>query len=167
MFQITVSEDVKTIAAKLDKLAPGYIDAGSEAASKYLLDVLINKEIPDWRKVTRTSVYGTPFASDKQRRFFFAALRDGIIQVPYHRRGKSGGIQSQWHIEGSGEKVTLTNSAEAASYLYDNKKQSLFMGYMGIGWSRIGVILTQYTPQMVRSFMAAGRKYLQQLGLVS
>ena len=162
---ITVSQDVDKIKEKLGKLVPGYIDAGSEAASKYLLDVLVNKEIPEWRKVTRTSVYGEPFKTDKQRRFFFAALADGRIEVPYQRRGKSDGIQSNWKIEGSGAEVTLTNDAPAAVYLYDNQKQSLFMGLMGIGWSKIGVILRQYTPQMVRSFMTAGRNYIRNIGL--
>ena len=162
---ITVSKDVDKIIAKLDKLAPGYIDAGSEAASKLLLDALINKEIPDWRKVTRESVYGETFKSDKQRRFFFAALADGTIQVPYLRRGKSGGIQSTWNLEGSGAKVTITNRDPVSIYLYDNQKQSLFMGWMGMGWNKIGVILAQYTPQMIRSFMNAGRNYIKKLGL--
>jgi hypothetical protein len=31
-----------------------------------------------------------PFVSDKQRRFFFAALRSGRIQVPYQRTGHQG-----------------------------------------------------------------------------
>jgi hypothetical protein len=115
--------------------------------------------------VTRKSVYGETFKSDKQRRYFFAALRDGRIQVPYHRRGKAGGIQSTWNMEGRGAKVTITNRDPVSVWLYDNKRQSLFMGWMGIGWNKIGVILTQYTPQMVRSFMRAGNDYLKKVGL--
>ena len=32
----------------------------------------------------------TGFKSDRQRRFFFAALREGLIQVPYRRTGTLG-----------------------------------------------------------------------------
>jgi hypothetical protein len=39
-----------------------------------------------------------PFKTDKQRRFFFAALRDGTITVPYMRKGISGGLASRWVI---------------------------------------------------------------------
>jgi len=44
------------------------------------------------------------FVSDKQRRYFFWALREGIIEVPY-RRGQSPGsedIQQAWNVKPEG-----------------------------------------------------------------
>lgn len=54
-------------------------------------------EVAVERVRTQIAVYPSPpsgyhmvFKSDKQRRFFFAALRDGRITVPYRRTGTLG-----------------------------------------------------------------------------
>lgn len=167
LISVNVAQDVERITKKLDACVPGYRDAGAEAASNLLLDALVNKEIPEYSGgITRKSVYGETFKTPLQRRWFFWALGTGQIDVPYKRRGKTGGIQSSWQLVGRGEKTTIINEAKAAIYLYDNQKQSRFMGLMGVGWNKIGVILAQYTPQMYRSFMNAGRNYLKKVGLV-
>jgi hypothetical protein len=70
--------------------------------------------------------YWTP----KQRRWFFAALREGRIDVPY-RRGISPGSQritGQWKdsIEAGGTVGVLTNSVPYGKYLYDPAMQSKY-----------------------------------------
>ena len=90
---------------------------------------------PTRRRITRESVYGEPFVSDRQRRFFFAALRDGRIDVPY-RRGQSPGSQRlgqrwtvrrrQWHT------VIVGNNASYAPFVQGPKRQSEFM--RALGW---------------------------------
>lgn len=57
-----------------------------------LLELLAQiKPYPAYTYVSRRSVYGTPFASDKQRRWFFAALRDGTIP-----RQRTGALGQSW-----------------------------------------------------------------------
>ena len=46
-----------------------------------------------------------PFVSAKQRRYFFAALKDGRIEVPYRRTGKIG--LSEQHPTSSGMDVVV------------------------------------------------------------
>jgi hypothetical protein len=48
------------------------------------------KDYPRPRNTTMQAVRGVTFLTDKQRRFFFAALRDGRIKVPYRRTGQLG-----------------------------------------------------------------------------
>ncbi|CAK0770193.1 hypothetical protein CCP3SC15_400012 [Gammaproteobacteria bacterium] len=164
-FSVSVGDSVEKIRKKIAALPAQLADAGTEAASNLLLDALVNKEIPEYHGgITRMSVYGQTFKTPKMRRWFFWALKSGLINVPYIRRGKSSGIQSSWRLIGRGAKTTITNQAQGAIYLYDNNRQSRFMGLMGVGWNKIGVILAQYTPQMVRSFANAVRQVIKKQG---
>lgn len=53
-----------------------------------------------------------PFKSDRQRRFFFAALADGRISVPHRRTGR---LANSWRAEKEGEaRWALVNSARHA-----------------------------------------------------
>lgn len=79
-----------------------------------LLAERVREEPPQEHK-TRASVYGTTFKSDKQRRFFFAALRRGEITVPYIR---TGGLAASWEklVEVTKDVITgrvFTNAPEA------------------------------------------------------
>ena len=151
------------IVDKLKKLPAAVGDAATEAGSKYLLNVLVNKEIPTYRHVTRAQAYGSTFSSDKQRRFVFAALRDGRIVVPYQRRGKSGGVQSAWEIHGSGKQVTITNGDPAAKWIYSEMQANL---NRMIGWLRVSQIIDKYTKQIVGAFDRGVKTALKKLGLV-
>lgn len=50
------------------------------------------KHLSPYKYVSRKSAYGGDgFFSDKQRRYFFAALKDGTIKTPYTRTGTLSG----------------------------------------------------------------------------
>src|SRR3990167_11099991 len=49
-----------------------------------------------YRKVTRKSVYGKSFFTLRQLRFFFFALRKGLIKVPYRRTGRQS---KSWDVD--------------------------------------------------------------------
>lgn len=53
-----------------------------------------------------------PFKSDASRRFFFAALKSGAIDVPYHRSGKTG-TSYEKHATAQGIDVTSTRPSAA------------------------------------------------------
>ena len=124
-FQLDVSStDIARIQAKLADIPEGAGNAGVEASTNYLLGVFVNKEVPESKSVfegSRTAAYGVPFFSDKQRKFFFAAIVDTL---PYERGGQNNGVESDWKIEGSGKSMRIVNYSQAAHFLYDNTKQA-------------------------------------------
>lgn len=66
----------------------------------------------------------------KQRRFFFAALRDGRIEVPY-RRGlspTSERLKQRWtsKVDASGKSVTVGNNASYAKVMYEKDSQAWY-----------------------------------------
>jgi hypothetical protein len=150
------------IVDKLKRLPDAVGDAGVEASAKYLLNVLVNKEIPTYRYITRKDAYGQTFVSDKQRRYFFYALNAGIIKVPYQRRGKAGGVQAAWEIQGAGKKLTITNSDQAAKWLYSEMQANL---NRMIGWLRVSQIIDKYTRQIVQAFDRSVNNTLKKMGL--
>ncbi len=155
---------IKEIQAKLKKL-PGVIVRDCElAVANYMLNQLVTKEIPPYKKVTRRSVYGVPFASDKQRRWFFFALSHGMIDVPYRRRGKAGGIASRWHIQQTKNNVFLYNDDPAATWVYGDTTQNKLIGR--IGWKTISTITDKKKKQLDRVLDRAAKKALKKLGLV-
>jgi len=86
------------------------------------------------RKYVPLSAVGG-FASDKSRRFFFAALREGKIDVPY-RRGVSPGSErlgTRWHVEKHGRTgAAVGNPVSYAPYVHSPGGQTSMMA--AIGW---------------------------------
>jgi hypothetical protein len=71
-----------------------------------------------------------PFKSAKQRRYFFWALHEGKIEVPY-RRGSSPGSETlgrRWHVEHVGAMdARAVNTASYAAYVHGEGTQSAYM----------------------------------------
>lgn len=90
---------------------------------------------PPRKRPTRARVYGKTFKSVRQRKFFFAALADGRIDVPY-RRGMSPGSQTlgkRWSVAPRGPlAVVLGNNATYARLVQSLQDQSLYM--RAVGW---------------------------------
>lgn len=62
-----------------------------------------------------------PFTTPKQRRYFFAALRDGRISVPYRR---SFDLQDAWSFEITDGGADVTNSSAHAAYTINKETQA-------------------------------------------
>lgn len=76
------------------------------------------------------------WASDRQRRFFFWALRTGRIEVPY-RRGQSPGSEDlgqSWAVktEKQGMSAVIGNDASYGPFVQDKSRQSRM--HKAIGW---------------------------------
>ncbi len=179
VFEVNTTEMMKSVDAvqkQLAKVPPYLLPTCQMAAANYILNVLIKQEIPPPKRVTRRSVYGVPFASDKQRRWFFWALSNGIIDVPYRRRGKNSGIQSKWHINqkggsipidgGSvanpaGYQVILANDDPGAKYVYGDDTQNKLIGR--IGWKKITVIVEERSKQLSGVVLRAANSALKKV----
>jgi hypothetical protein len=99
------------------------------------------------------------FKSEKQRRFFFAALRDGLIQVPYRRTGTLG---RSWTT-----RIDVTvNSIEGrigtniiyAPWVQDKGQQAMI--HQG-RWQTVQDTLERLTNWIVRRFQREIDKLLQ------
>jgi len=141
--------------AWIKQISDGRIrDEVTDDVSKYLLNVL--RAYPPYHGgVTRTSVYGAPFKTDKQRRWFFANLREGTLDVPYHR---TQALSDAWQIVGSGEKAILVNDMPYAGYAYGTSQNRLLAA---IGWKKLPAILKEREARIKQIIKAAVKKALR------
>ena len=105
-----------------------------QAAGLHLKSIIA--EYPERKRLTRREVYGSSFKSIKQRRWFFWALRNGRIEVPYVR-GSSPGSESLKHrwttapiLDGMG--VSIGNNASYVKWVQDKEFQSKY--HAAVGW---------------------------------
>ncbi len=94
---------------------------------------------PPVKRLTLKEVYGQSFKTERQRRGFFAKLRSGEIEVPYHR-GESPGSQrlkAGWAVaaENDGLTVVVGNDATYGPLAQDREQQSLYL--RRVGWVTI------------------------------
>jgi hypothetical protein len=147
------------IDSVIEKLGfiPDSIKAALLAAGEQLKGKLA--EYPPQVKLSRDSVYGQSFQSDRQRRWFFASLRDGSLDVPY-RRGSSANSETlgkKWTTEASndGMKVTIGNNVSYAGFVQggegDNVSQSKF--HKAIGWKTTDDVVSE-EEGMIQDFFS-------------
>jgi hypothetical protein len=65
------------------------------------------------------------FKSDKSRRFFFAALADGKIDVPYRRTGRTA---ASYQKQTTGDGVDVASSLPSAVYTRGTPQAAYFKG---------------------------------------
>lgn len=153
--QITGVDNLVSKLRILGKLqvVRAYMQAGAE----YIKGKLA--VFPAQRRLTRTEVYGQPFQSEKQKRFFFAALADGRIEVPYHRDESEASYRfgDRWNIAESDKGLTQTidNDTPYGHWVMGDD-QSLFMQAMG--WHKVSDIaeeVTDHVIEMIRTGIEA------------
>lgn len=92
-----------------------------------------------------------PFKTERQRRFFFAALRDGRIVVPYRRTGQLG-RSMQWEIVSQGPAEYRgrygTNLAYAPLVISDDRQA----GYHRGTWYTMKTIQERAAPTIIRDW---------------
>ena len=130
------------------------VKAVMRSAAEYLKGKLA--KYPTQRSISRESVYGAPFASERQRRFFFAALHDGEIDVPYHR-GESASSEAfgrSWTISEQDEGLTqIVGNDTSYGPMVMGDDQSQFMAAMG--WEKASDIADNETDVIVNFIKTA------------
>ena len=162
--------NMEKLSKKFGTLGKKATAAASEAVGKYLLNILVHKEIPPYRHVSRKQAYPEVdgWFSDKQRAWFFANKSRFISPsgsiIPYRRRGPGGGgIQSKWQMVGSGMNLVVSNLAPEANHIYDDFGQSR-MANLG-GWLTVGKIIVKYAKNTLASATRAIQKLIKDEGL--
>jgi hypothetical protein len=131
--------------------------AGNEAADE-ILDTEGLRKYPPVNRPPRG------FKTDKQRRFFFAALRKGQIEVPY-RRGASPGSErygTHWEVETVGLTTTIGNAVSYAEILAGNDtQQSTYMA--GIGWRQLEQVAEEKVEDITKIYQGWMDKMMRDL----
>lgn len=154
-----IGVDVSGLRAVVDALQRyprEAMDAGADAASAYLLNVL--RTYPPYRYVSVAQAGG--WRSERQRRYVMAAIRDGRITVPYRRTQR---LRRGWQVVGSGTDTIIVNETPYAGYVMGDMEQTL--GHMLRGWDILSTILRDREAQIERRYDAAARKVARRMGL--
>jgi hypothetical protein len=160
------------IEKRLAELPAAIGGAGLAAASSYFIGVLVNKEVPNYKYISRTQA---PWASEKQRRYVMAAIKRGDIEIPYRRAGRYStfgvnedvqvtGIQGEWNIDVSGNprRVSITNTKSYAHWLYGSD-QARRAGL--IGWKKMTRLLMEYEKNIVAAFERGVKTAIRKSGM--
>lgn len=126
-------------------------------AYKYVLNTMQTSQ-PSPRYITRRAAYGQTFFSDRQRKWFFANLNDGSINVPYNR---TQGLRRAWRIQGSGQNASVINDAEGNEYVIGDK-QSRHEAL--VGWRKPEDIIKEREDRIQRIIEGSVQKALKKFG---
>lgn len=152
---------IKEVQWALNRWPPEAVDAGSDALSLGMLNVL--RQYPPKRFVTRKAAYGRTFFTKKQRRFFFWALHLGKISVPYKR---TQALRDGWRRVGTGVTQILVNEREGAAFVMGNKSD--FPGQARhetmVGWLTMEEVYEEHNASLIKQFVGGIKKALRKVG---
>ena len=135
----------------------------TEAAAVYLVGDGSHglRHYGTYRFITRTAAYGQAFQSDRQRRKFFAMLRNGEINPGYPRR--TGRLQRGWTVIPQGVKTRIVNTEPYAVYVMGDPGQARQPELAG--WRRVGLIVASNENGMIRAADQAAARIIREKGL--
>lgn len=154
---------VEPLTKYLDDLKKAEIaKRASEEVAKYLLNVL--RTYPPYQYVSRANAYpdapaGPGWFSDKQRRWFFAALANGELNLPYQR---TQGLSRGWQIVGSGDNIIIVNETDYGIHVMGDS-QGEFQSRMSarIGWKTMPYILSERQDRITKIIEGVAKKYIR------
>jgi hypothetical protein len=128
---ISIEGDVELSRRLLKLASPEVIGRANKRIAEYVKEKAM--QYPRRRTITRKQAYGKTFQSDRQRRFFFSAIRSGRIKVPYQRSGR---LRQGWKITPFGSQDWLViNETGYAALVQGQGTQARMMTL--IGWKTI------------------------------
>lgn len=155
---------VEAVQAFLRSVPHGAVKVALEAFTEYVVgnDAHGLKHNEPYRYITRKSAYGFSFFTDKQRRFFFWALKEGIIDPGSGKR--TGETSAAWKAEprNDGYRYTITNNTAGGYYTRDDKGQARQPAK--VGWRKVSDVLAANYLGGIRAAIAAVKIYLQSKG---
>lgn len=133
-------------------------DKAVDEMNKYLLNVLRSSQASK-NYITRKAAYGKTFFTERQRKWFFANLNEGSIDVPYKR---TQAMAKAWHIEGSGRRSFIANEAEGAPFVMGDDTQSRHEKM--VGWKTVSAILKEHATRAEKKLEGLIDKILRRRG---
>ena len=153
-------EGLDLVMKALERVPLEVKNAAIDDVADYLLNVL--RTYPAQKRVTRRQAYGQTFQSDKQRRFFFAALKSGEITVP-HKRTQA--LRRNWKIIGKSEGAIIVNDTAYAKYVHGSEVGQQANMMRIIGWKTLPQIIRERAGRIQEKLQAAVKKGLKRAGL--
>ena len=106
------------------------------------------RDYPAYRYVSRKAAYGQSFFSDKQRRWFFAALAEGRITPG--KANRTGALGEGWQIVKTDPKaLNLVNEVPYAVFVQGTVTQQARQPRMA-GWKSITIWLRTFKSEIGR-----------------
>lgn len=150
-------EGLDPLIKGLDKMTPLHKEEAGNAIAKYLLNVL--QAYPPEKRVTRKQAYGVTFFSDAQRRYFFWALENKVIVVPYRRTQT---FRKLWKILGSGIDAIVVNDSPVGEILMGDNYQSRMSAK--IGWKKVSQVVKEREQKLDKIIEEAGKRAMRKSG---
>jgi hypothetical protein len=148
---------LEELQAKLKKLPDAARDMIVDDVNKDIVNYM--KSYESYKHVSIKQAYGG-FKSDKQRRFFFAALADGRIEVPYKR---TQALANAWKVIGKGYQSIIVNEKPYAGFVMGDDEQANMMKIEG--WKPISKRLKEHMTAIIKAADAAVKKAIRKLNL--
>jgi len=146
----------RELADRINNVPPEAADDGVEAANEYIVNV--EQAYAPYAYVSIQQSGG--WASERQRRYVMARIREGTISIPYRR---TQNLRRGWERIGDGRNQIVVNQVPYAGYVKDIQSQS--RGHMLRGWNVIQNDLRERMEEIVRKFDAGVDKALKRLAL--
>jgi len=152
---------VEAVEAFLRSVPYGATKVALQAFSEYIVgnDAHGLKHNETYKYVTRKSAYGFSFFTDKQRRWFFWALKEGVINPGSGER--TGETSAAWKAEprNDGYRYTITNNTAGGFYTRDDKGQARQPAK--VGWRKVSAVLAANYLGGIRAAIFAVNEYLK------
>ena len=152
-------QGMKEFEEKLKKLPKEAQDRVVDDVSKYYLNLFQTSQ-PTPNYVTRFKAYGVTFFTTRQRKWFFAALRDGRINVPYVR---TQGLRKSWRQVDRGARSFIVNDSSGAPFVVGDETQSRHEKL--VGWFRTNELMQSKVDKALKVADGAMKKALKKVGL--
>lgn len=138
-----------TVKVALAAIAEWIIGTGQRGLALY----------PGYKYVKRAQAYGETFKSNKQRRWFFAALNEGKILPGYPRR--TGKTQKGYvaRSTNNGYGVVIENKEAGAYYTRDDKGQARLNALAG--WRKVSDVVSTNLAGAIRHAQAKVNEWLR------
>lgn len=159
MIQVTV-RGMQEVEAFLKSVPLGATKSAQTAISEYIVgnDQHGLKHYPPYRKVTREEAYGVTFFSDRQRRWFFWALKNDKIDIPYQQTWK---MKDAWKVTFPFKnQAWITNNVPYALHVMDDVRQSRMAAKKG--WRKVSAVISSNMIGAMRSGNLAVQKWIKQ-----
>lgn len=149
---------VDELIYKLQRVAPAAAAEILAQGGRLLLGYM--KKEPKQRYVTRKAAYGKTFFTDKQRRWFFWALANGNISVPYSRTHE---LQNAWQVRKINQwQANVINTMPGAKWVI-GKEQSRHEAM--VGWRKFTDVIAEHRAEIKATIVKATKDALRMLRL--
>jgi hypothetical protein len=128
--------------------------------SEYIVgnDIHGLRHYPAYKFVSRKAAYGYSFVSDKQRRWFFANLREGNIHPGQDNR--TGATAAAWQFKPTGAGAfQVSNDAPGAPWTMGNETQARQPAM--VGWRKWGEVVQSNLKGAFRHAQAQVKAWLK------